>query len=287
MLYVDAVSSGGDGSQQAPFSTLQEACNVVQPGDTVLVAPGIYYGTTNLKNAGTAEKPIVFRAQESGLHAVTLSGADRGIREKKTKWTLEDASLGLYSVPFDHDPARVTCDDMDLQGYNTLEGLKKFELVEEKNSAYLRGAKCGYVFVPEEQKLYLRLRPDDKWGSRDPNDHTIAVPTAPVYESLFYDGAQQSGYKGNCIGDDSYIFGILTEDTPSHVVLDGFTFEAPGFAAVFIRGSYVTVRNAYFRGCRSGVSGGSRYIGDQFYTDHVTVELCDYTSIRFMRTPRS
>ena len=43
--YVDA-SRGNDaanGSSNAPFATIQKAADIVKPGDTVIIRPGVYY----------------------------------------------------------------------------------------------------------------------------------------------------------------------------------------------------------------------------------------------------
>ena len=278
-LYVDSVngSSDGNGTKEAPFSSLQKACDIVEPGDLVIVAEGIYYGTTVLRRSGTKEKPIIFRAAKSGLHSVTLSGANKQIREGNVKWTLEDAATGLYSIPYTVDPARVTCDDLDVGPYQTKEQLNAYCLVLEQGGNFARGPKMGFAFSAEEKKLYVRLRQDGKYGSANPNDHVMAVPTSGVYDKYMYDGVLQGGYKGDVVGEDSYIFGVINPDAPTHVVLDGFTFEAPGYAAVYIRSSDVTVRNAFFRGCRAGVHGGTRFTNDIYETDNIIVESCDYT----------
>ena len=64
--YVDV--NGGkdnsDGSSANPFSTIQKAANVVKPGDTVIIRPGIYYENVELKTNGTKDAPIVFKAEK-------------------------------------------------------------------------------------------------------------------------------------------------------------------------------------------------------------------------------
>lgn len=51
-VYVSAAAAGsaGDGSEAAPFAIIQDGLDVAISGDTVLVLPGIYYGTMTLKN---------------------------------------------------------------------------------------------------------------------------------------------------------------------------------------------------------------------------------------------
>src|SRR5262245_39689369 len=58
------------GTSEQPFATLQKAADTVQPGDTVIVRDGTYTGATgqwanimHLKLGGTADHPIVFKAE--------------------------------------------------------------------------------------------------------------------------------------------------------------------------------------------------------------------------------
>jgi len=62
-------SDANPGTETQPFKTIQKSVNIVQAGDTVLVADGVYTDTDNngmvvyLKSKiGTAEKPITFRS---------------------------------------------------------------------------------------------------------------------------------------------------------------------------------------------------------------------------------
>ena len=88
-LYVDnqvvnktsVCSDSGPGSESEPFCTIAEAASVVQPGETVVVEPGSYTGTT-ISVSGTAQAPITFDAigsvtveAVSTEPALTISGA--------------------------------------------------------------------------------------------------------------------------------------------------------------------------------------------------------------------
>ena len=48
---------GGNGTKENPFKHIQQAADIAQPGDEVIVAPGVYREYVNPKNGGTAEKP--------------------------------------------------------------------------------------------------------------------------------------------------------------------------------------------------------------------------------------
>ena len=64
----------GVGTQERPFRSISEAAKIARPGDTVLVAPGIYREYVNPVFGGTEDAPIVYRSTEP-LGAV-ISGAE-------------------------------------------------------------------------------------------------------------------------------------------------------------------------------------------------------------------
>jgi parallel beta-helix repeat protein len=84
-LYVSPLGSdAGDGSEGAPWKTLQKAADSVQAGDTVLVRPGNYAGFY-LETDGAAGSPITFRADPNVVinvrnpvtaDGINLEGAD-------------------------------------------------------------------------------------------------------------------------------------------------------------------------------------------------------------------
>ena len=53
-------SNSASGSATAPWATIQQAANVVAPGDTVYVAPGNYSAAVTTNTSGTAADPIKF-----------------------------------------------------------------------------------------------------------------------------------------------------------------------------------------------------------------------------------
>ncbi|MEU2626080.1 right-handed parallel beta-helix repeat-containing protein, partial [Kitasatospora sp. NPDC007106] len=54
-------SDAGSGTQAVPFCQVSAAAAVVEPGQTVEIAPGDYNGNVVLTRSGTAEAPITFR----------------------------------------------------------------------------------------------------------------------------------------------------------------------------------------------------------------------------------
>ncbi len=70
--YVDQKAAmGGDGSEAYPFRRISDAAALAQPGDEVLVAPGIYREYVDPKCAGTADARITYRSVEKGQAVIT------------------------------------------------------------------------------------------------------------------------------------------------------------------------------------------------------------------------
>jgi hypothetical protein len=73
------VSSAGHdtaaGTLMAPWRTIQHAVDALQPGDTLLIGPGLYRERVELRRGGTAQAPITIAALPGAR--VVISGADR------------------------------------------------------------------------------------------------------------------------------------------------------------------------------------------------------------------
>ena len=75
-LYVNVnARHGGNGTQEHPFRTIQEAAQIALPGDEVLVAPGVYREYVDPAHAGTEDARITYRSTEP-LGAV-ITGAEQ------------------------------------------------------------------------------------------------------------------------------------------------------------------------------------------------------------------
>lgn len=261
MRYVDA-DAGHDGntgtSPAQAWKTLHHAAGQVVAGDCVAVAPGVYRGGIQLRAKGRPDAPILFLGDgsENGT-VVTL--ADPNIRAGNQSWTLENEETSLYSTSYaGRPPVRVLYSGNDLYPYSSLAGLNSFS-----TSTDVPGPRHGFFFNKETQRLYLRLHPSGKYGSLDPTEHLIAVspPTG-------------SRFDGMLVGEPChYGIGVL-DPGDAHVVIDGFTFETPGVAGVYVEANHVTVRRCWFQGCRAGVAGNYR---DRLTTDPLGL---DYMSLR-------
>lgn len=87
-----AVAASGDGTKEKPFKAIQEAAQIAQPGDEVIVAPGVYREAVDPRNAGTQEARIVYRSEEKG--AAVITGA-----EPVTQWEQVEGSVWKTVVP--------------------------------------------------------------------------------------------------------------------------------------------------------------------------------------------
>ena len=74
-IYVSqSVVRSGDGTRNHPFRFIQEAADIAQPGDVVIVAPGIYREFVHPTNSGTKDQPIIYCSTEP--LAAVITGAE-------------------------------------------------------------------------------------------------------------------------------------------------------------------------------------------------------------------
>ncbi len=85
-LYVaaEAEAANADGSKEHPYPRLQSALDQVEPGDTVLLAPGVYTEPAVLRRGGTAEAPVTIKG--AGATTTFLDGG----RQSDTLLLLQD-----------------------------------------------------------------------------------------------------------------------------------------------------------------------------------------------------
>ncbi len=80
------------GTRARPLKTISAAAKKVEPGDTVLVRPGVYREAVHLTVSGTESKPITFRSETP--HAAVVDGAD-----VVTGFTPETAGVWSFPAP--------------------------------------------------------------------------------------------------------------------------------------------------------------------------------------------
>lgn len=278
--YVDvsSKSSSADGSAENPFRTIQDAVDIVKAGDEVIVMPGLYYESVTMKKSGTADKPIIIRAADPGENKTIITCANKDIREKNVKWICEDPSLNLYYVPYDRNVGSILYNGAKMFAYKSLEELKTFRAwfgKQKDHTSTMDGFFHGYYYDKEAKRLYVRIGDGSKYGDTDPNKNLMAVG-GPYYDSVKVNGvAETTVYRRSGISTDSYCFGVVTENS-ANVIISGFTFEVPGWAGVFCRANDVTVDNCWFKGCFSGIAGGRYNAYDQWISENVTMQSCDW-----------
>jgi hypothetical protein len=154
-LYVDnqkvnaasVCSDSGPGSESEPFCTIAKAASVVNPGQTVVVEPGDYTGTT-ISVSGTAQAPITFDAigtvivdavpteptlTISGAHNVVLDGFS-AIGTQRSFYVTggssgvtinggfgDDQSASTAAIEVDGTTSDVTVSRMSVEGRNPIE----------------------------------------------------------------------------------------------------------------------------------------------------------------------
>ncbi len=63
------------GTKEAPYKTVTAAVQMLGPGDTVRIAPGIYRESVKVNGTGTAENPVIIESEDPANPAI-ISGAD-------------------------------------------------------------------------------------------------------------------------------------------------------------------------------------------------------------------
>ena len=95
IYYVDsAAKENGDGTQSNPFKKIQQAADIAQAGDEVIVAPGLYREYVNPKNGGSKENPIIYKS--STLKAAHITGA-----EELKNWSKVDGNVYVTRIKND------------------------------------------------------------------------------------------------------------------------------------------------------------------------------------------
>ena len=91
-IYVDVrAGRDGNGSKEMPFRRINEAAKVAKPGDTVLVAPGVYREYVDPIFAGEPDARITYKSTEPLAAVITgayhqleaLSGQCMGVPSAK------------------------------------------------------------------------------------------------------------------------------------------------------------------------------------------------------------
>ncbi len=140
--YVDpAGDDGNDGSQGSPFKTIQAAANVVQAGDTVHFAAGVYRETVTVSGSHGGEEgnPVRFVAEAGAI----LDGSDPTLTDG-TAFTLYQDDV--YWAPFSGECRYAAVNDERIYDYASLTDLLSA-------SAGIQG---GFFVDTAASRIYLR-----------------------------------------------------------------------------------------------------------------------------------
>src|ERR1700733_2220091 len=80
-------SFGGLQTSQ-PFLSVNKACAMVHPGDTVILAQGTYFENVHLWTLGTPSQPITFKGVSRVRNSTIITGANRAFRTNTVAWSL-------------------------------------------------------------------------------------------------------------------------------------------------------------------------------------------------------
>lgn len=99
--YVDcAAAHPGDGSQMHPYKTISQAAAVAQPGDEILVAPGVYREEVSPRWAGKKRQSIVYRSAVPRGAVITGAEPAKGWQPyQEDTWllTVPNSFFGAYN----------------------------------------------------------------------------------------------------------------------------------------------------------------------------------------------
>jgi len=196
--FVDAAAAEeGDGGSDHPFKTIQQGVDRAQAGDTVIVRKGIYLEQIMVNHGGTAEKPLVIKADPIG--SVVVDGADplKGFEEDTAYQTTDKTKVWVYSAY--RSPYVPMGNDFNLRTDWTKEGevgKQQVELLSRNDMIWLDGRFLDEVDTPDQLRfgtfwvdrqkgaLYVPLIATDR-----PEDHLIE---ATQRGTLFDCGSQSS-----------------------------------------------------------------------------------------------
>ena len=92
-IYVDIrAPKNGNGSKETPFRSIREAAKLAKPGDTVLVAPGVYRENVAPAHAGREDARIVYKSTEP--LAAEITGA-----EEIKSWKPYEGNVWVCRIP--------------------------------------------------------------------------------------------------------------------------------------------------------------------------------------------
>lgn len=203
IIYVDqTVEKSGDGTKEYPFQTIGEAAKAAEPGDEVLVAPGVYRESVDPERGGTQEKPIVYRS--SVRHGAHITGAETAKNWKRMEgdvWELHIANgiftdrnpfttlvEGDWYIPFaDNHTGDVFLNEKSMYEVQSLDDVRKpkrNELSWDEDFSCFTWY-CEQDAARDETILYANF------GGKNPNEENVEISCR---KNCFYPSEEGKSY---------------------------------------------------------------------------------------------
>jgi hypothetical protein len=202
-----------------PKDDIQKVLDAAQPGDTIILEPGVYYQSLNITKGGAEGKPITLKAAKGGTAIIT--GAPR---PEELKLVFEPYKEGVYRAAVPWQVRRpVLADGLPLYQYKSLDDMLK-----------RKGSRNPDVPAPEDSfyygdgYLYVRLE-----GGKDPNKAQIEIGRPNV--------------NGN--------IRIKAND----VVIEGLQLRMGVTVGLEAFGNRIVIRDCYVTGAATGISIHGEY----------------------------
>jgi parallel beta-helix repeat protein len=192
---------GGRGGASSPLRTIQHAVERAEPGDVVLVAPGVYREAVTVRQSGLPGAPIRIRAAGPG---VILDGAEPRLARVDARRHWRPEGEGLYSAALSTSPGYVAAGGTRLFRFDTLPDLR----------AGAFGIAGGWCYDVTARRIYVLL-PD----GGDPD--AVPIQAARLPHAFLLDGARHVSIEGFTIrfyGVNAFGKGVLLLDASQCVV---------------------------------------------------------------------
>ena len=85
-------------SPDSAVASIQRAADMVAPGETILMLPGVYREEVRVRRGGTPDKPVIFSAVHPGT--VTISGAAPNEVVERLVWRDEGGKIWSAATPW-------------------------------------------------------------------------------------------------------------------------------------------------------------------------------------------
>jgi parallel beta-helix repeat protein len=195
--------SGARGGETTPLKTIQQAVDRAEPGDVVLVHPGVYRESVTVRQSGTTTDYLQIRAAGPG---VVLDGADPRLEQVDTRDNWRSDGTGLYWTSLPNGPGYVAANGERLYHYQMIDDLRAREA----------GVAGGWYYDTDLRRLWVAL-PD----GGDPD--TVPMQVARLPHAVMLDGVQcvlLEGFEVRNYGVNAFGKGIFLRDA-SHCIIRG------------------------------------------------------------------